>query len=176
MMQTCSRMCGGMTKNGGCCKSTYLNPFTNKCKWHSHEQENTTEKAKTNTNECSICLDTINDKDLYQTSCNHTFHRSCIQKWVQKHLSCPLCRTDIIDHECNDHIPDDKPDGFNVLLLLILELDNNVEHATVYVDNELFRISEKERRDELFTVIEDVAPQLDIDCYHPEFKWRYSIS
>jgi hypothetical protein len=46
---------------------------------------------KSSINECSICLQELDDKDnLFTTSCNHTFHRSCIvQLKIDK---CPLCR------------------------------------------------------------------------------------
>lgn len=47
---------------------------------------------------CVICLDTIDEKDLYTLECKHTFHRKCIQEWfqtqLQQHntLTCPTCR------------------------------------------------------------------------------------
>lgn len=43
--------------------------------------------------ECAICLDTIVD-DLFVTKCNHNFHKKCIDGWLKKSKSCPLCRQD----------------------------------------------------------------------------------
>ena len=47
---------------------------------------------------CSICLDTIEDKQLtYTLSCNHTFHFTCFKHYIFKtshcfFIDCPLCR------------------------------------------------------------------------------------
>lgn len=52
--------------------------------------------------ECSICYDTCHSKEeQYVTHCNHSFHTNCMKKWAQssKILSCPLCRTEIKNHE-----------------------------------------------------------------------------
>ena len=43
--------------------------------------------------ECSICLETLNDKKVYITHCNHSFHVDCAYEWLTKNHSCPLCRT-----------------------------------------------------------------------------------
>lgn len=40
--------------------------------------------------ECSICLDTINNKST-KLICNHFFHKKCIKKWFTKIQRCPLC-------------------------------------------------------------------------------------
>jgi len=45
------------------------------------------------TNNCSICLDTISESDLQRTEqCQHTFHRQCINRWLETHNTCPECR------------------------------------------------------------------------------------
>ena len=41
-------------------------------------------------NECSICLDNIEEKNKYSLQCNHIFHKECISKLLYN--SCPLCR------------------------------------------------------------------------------------
>jgi len=44
--------------------------------------------------ECSICLRVTNAKNGYVTTCQHTFHSSCLNLWVKgsKVASCPICR------------------------------------------------------------------------------------
>ncbi|KAL0538887.1 hypothetical protein IC582_023054 [Cucumis melo] len=43
--------------------------------------------------ECVICLDEIEVGGLAkQMPCNHKFHGECIQKWLELHGSCPVCR------------------------------------------------------------------------------------
>ena len=44
-------------------------------------------------NECSICLDLIDDNITKILICNHKFHKSCIDTWLKQKNMCPLCRT-----------------------------------------------------------------------------------
>lgn len=41
--------------------------------------------------ECPICLNNISFGA--QLFCNHVFHISCIQTWIENKNICPLCRT-----------------------------------------------------------------------------------
>lgn len=47
-------------------------------------------------NECAICFSHIADyrdpDEVYETKCNHTFHKECIVNWVGIGGTCPLCR------------------------------------------------------------------------------------
>ena len=41
---------------------------------------------------CSICHLDLND--LQRTlNCNHIFHTECINRWLERRNTCPLCRT-----------------------------------------------------------------------------------
>ena len=43
--------------------------------------------------ECPICLDNIlGSATMYKTPCDHMFHKSCIQDWKTKDITCPCCR------------------------------------------------------------------------------------
>mmetsp|Transcript_66119 Transcript_66119/g.166747 ORF Transcript_66119/g.166747 Transcript_66119/m.166747 type:complete len:245 (+) Transcript_66119:94-828(+) len=46
--------------------------------------------------ECAICLDSFVPGDMISwTPCSrarHVFHRRCIQKWLESHATCPICR------------------------------------------------------------------------------------
>lgn len=47
--------------------------------------------------ECPICLDLINDdEDKIITSCNHLFHRECLERWTNTKSICPYCRSPIL--------------------------------------------------------------------------------
>lgn len=62
---------------------------------------------------CSICLEryAVGDRVARlkniergnnRQQCHHWFHEVCIQKWLQHHNQCPLCRMDMIcDHRQN---------------------------------------------------------------------------
>ena len=45
-----------------------------------------------NNEECSICLEDIEFEDLKILSCNHKFHKECIDTWTKKNPICPYCR------------------------------------------------------------------------------------
>ena len=42
--------------------------------------------------ECSICLESLDTSDFVLTSCDHFFHKSCLESLCQKSTTCPLCR------------------------------------------------------------------------------------
>jgi hypothetical protein len=46
------------------------------------------------TPKCPICLDNlVSKRKIYTTSCNHTFHQTCLESTVSD--KCPCCRTTI---------------------------------------------------------------------------------
>jgi len=45
--------------------------------------------------QCCICLETIFSNDMETLVCAHSFHRSCISRWVRQTSNCPECRTPI---------------------------------------------------------------------------------
>ena len=40
---------------------------------------------------CPICLEEL-ESEIKETSCEHTFHKYCLDKWLETKNSCPLCR------------------------------------------------------------------------------------
>lgn len=48
---------------------------------------------------CGVCLDTIDDEEenhrMLPCSMKHSFHFSCIEKWLAEHRTCPLDMTDL---------------------------------------------------------------------------------
>ena len=71
------------------------------------------ERYNISDSQCSICLETIHNKNKIVLDCGHSFDISCIQKWTASQISfgkkpeCPLCRgnivrqEDYINKECN---------------------------------------------------------------------------
>lgn len=45
-------------------------------------------------NTCSICLSEYRLKEMVRTipECKHSFHAHCIEPWLRRNGSCPLCR------------------------------------------------------------------------------------
>lgn len=46
---------------------------------------------------CSICWESINDSTKKTLVCNHSFHRNCVNRWLETNSSCPLCRREILN-------------------------------------------------------------------------------
>jgi len=45
---------------------------------------------------CAICHDDFKLREYKrELTCDHTFHKRCIDKWLKNNLSCPMCRKDI---------------------------------------------------------------------------------
>lgn len=45
---------------------------------------------------CSICLDDTKNSVNYKTQCNHYFHKKCLDEWLIKSKTCPICRNLIL--------------------------------------------------------------------------------
>uniref|UniRef100_A0A2P2IYQ3 RING-type domain-containing protein n=1 Tax=Rhizophora mucronata TaxID=61149 RepID=A0A2P2IYQ3_RHIMU len=50
---------------------------------------------------CTVCLTEFSEGDwLRKLGCGHTFHKDCLDKWLQRFLAtCPLCRTKVLPEE-----------------------------------------------------------------------------
>ena len=51
-------------------------------------------KVFDNDEECSICLELIDD-NCCTLKCSHNFHKNCITEWFEHKSICPNCRTNI---------------------------------------------------------------------------------
>uniref|UniRef100_A0A0A0L6M6 RING-type domain-containing protein n=1 Tax=Cucumis sativus TaxID=3659 RepID=A0A0A0L6M6_CUCSA len=56
-------------------------------------------EAATKCIDCAICLEDFENGELCQNFpvCNHIFHYSCIQHWLKKNMTCPICRCSIVN-------------------------------------------------------------------------------
>jgi hypothetical protein len=56
--------------------------------------------------ECIICLEEINENNIFFNSCNHynNFHKDCIYDWIKINPDCPICQNKIIILNHNDNL------------------------------------------------------------------------
>lgn len=49
--------------------------------------------------ECAVCLAAFGDGDevRFLPQCSHAFHPDCIDPWLESHVTCPLCRANLLD-------------------------------------------------------------------------------
>ena len=45
---------------------------------------------------CSICLEKLDNVDISKTICKHSFHTSCLLKWIISKTTCPVCRHTLV--------------------------------------------------------------------------------
>lgn len=60
-----------------------------------------------NGTQCVTCMETFDIKEnVAQLNCQHIFHRPCIEPWLKKHNTCPICRKEVNPKEWGPKITD----------------------------------------------------------------------
>ncbi len=65
---------------------------------------------------CAICMENFNDEDIVRIlgDCNHIFHITCCDIWMETNVRCPVCRKDIRDaSDENDELNNNQDDNDN---------------------------------------------------------------
>lgn len=79
----------------------YLNFIEEKNPTISYKKNLLTKKSPSESKDCAVCLSDFEDGEMVRKlNCKHTFHRDCLDEWLQKYLAtCPLCRTKVLPDE-----------------------------------------------------------------------------
>ncbi|KAI4985534.1 hypothetical protein ZWY2020_018164 [Hordeum vulgare] len=89
--------------------------------------------------ECAVCLLEFDDDDSLRLlpTCPHAFHPQCIGLWLEKHVTCPLCRASVLDpppppapeQELETPAPPDSPPARDHETVVLIEDDpsRNIE-------------------------------------------------
>lgn len=73
-----------------------------------HSKRFTTESLKTSTIACSVCFDdSVPEKRAIRTACGHVFCKKCLNRWLRKNHTCPLCRFELREPDDID-LPTDE--------------------------------------------------------------------
>jgi len=60
-------------------------------KYDSEKFKNVDDESK----QCSICIENFqDDQEVRFLWCLHRFHKNCVDQWLDKHTSCPICKKD----------------------------------------------------------------------------------
>lgn len=82
-----------------------LSSSTSKDSKDSKDSNNEDLDLDVDVNVCSICLsnDMFTSKSwVIMKHCPHTFHRHCIDLWLESHETCPLCMQNVYTGDTND--------------------------------------------------------------------------
>ena len=58
---------------------------------------------ETQTNDCSVCYETLTIGNSVSTPCNHLFCSKCFFKWLKESNTCPLCRNKYTEYTAWDY-------------------------------------------------------------------------
>jgi uncharacterized paraquat-inducible protein A len=78
---------------------------------------------------CIICYNTIDEKNLCKTNCNHIYCLNCLNTWLNRgNIDCPMCRLNIKSYKNNDiqnHIVVLNTSPENLNNIIVEESNNN---------------------------------------------------
>ncbi|CAN4094405.1 unnamed protein product [Withania somnifera] len=80
--------------------------------------------------ECAVCLSRFEDVEVLRLlpKCKHAFHIDCIDQWLEKHSSCPLCRLRV---SAEDHTSLTYSSSFRFLMS-----ESELSNLQLYVQRE----------------------------------------
>ena len=67
---------------------------------------------------CSVCIDQFEEGEIIKTmpTCQHVFHKDCIDEWLSQHSTCPNCRASLLPAPGSPSPPPgDPPEGLSFL-------------------------------------------------------------
>ncbi|KAJ8644829.1 hypothetical protein MRB53_006577 [Persea americana] len=135
--------------------------------------------------ECAVCLSRFDDTEVLRLlpKCKHAFHLDCIDKWLESHSSCPLCRQrveleDISKFTFSNSMrfprnPSDLREDSNLELFVCRELDEQSSSSRFSVGSS-FRKNpngDKSKKDELL-----IPEGCDDQAFLHKFKHKIIVS
>ncbi|KAK4774647.1 hypothetical protein SAY86_009582 [Trapa natans] len=94
--------------------------------------------------ECSVCLSKFEDVEILRLlpKCKHAFHIGCIDHWLERHSTCPLCRS---------RVSPDDPDifAYSNSMRLLTSSNRHSQRIDVQDSNSFGIFIEREEDDEM---------------------------
>ncbi|XP_018413987.1 PREDICTED: E3 ubiquitin-protein ligase RNF128 isoform X2 [Nanorana parkeri] len=80
---------------------------------------------------CAVCIETYKPNDVVRVlTCNHFFHKNCIDPWLLEHRTCPMCKCDIL--KSLGIAEEDESDN----AMVIASVSSELQRSSVQVDDE----------------------------------------
>ena len=123
-------------------------------------------------NECAICLRVIRFDEERRTACNHVFHTVCLETWLNRSPTCPLCRAQLPRPEDDDSDATDAEDEGMVEEEFDVFWYSPSEMLTLFIFFQAICISRFPNASQtamerivpgLFQMMMDVVPQVEFD-------------
>jgi hypothetical protein len=69
--------------------------------WYRNEEEQEEGVEGIEEEVCSICRQVFEDQEICRriTGCQHFFHHACVDSWIVRNPTCPMCRNTIVANE-----------------------------------------------------------------------------
>ncbi|PSS24914.1 E3 ubiquitin-protein like [Actinidia chinensis var. chinensis] len=102
--------------------------------------------------ECAVCLNEFEDDETLRLipKCDHVFHPECIDAWLESHVTCPVCRANLVPQPGETlQIPDLDP-----------ETNDQPETGNAQNDDVSIRVVEEENQGETPAQTETLPPQV----------------
>ena len=125
--------CDGYTKNKKRCGNH--SKFVTENNQHYcgvHIKQCSDKTLHTDLVDCIVCYNQVSVKKATQTICQHLFCKSCLNKWLRRNHTCPLCRTVLRDPDSES----ENTDLETTTNQFITELVHN--NQIVFMDNNLY--------------------------------------
>lgn len=71
---------------------------------------------------CPICLDDTYTNWVSLKVCGHNFHQECIDLWLEKHTTCPICVREVSDARNVTEVPNHRASHCVACIILMVIL------------------------------------------------------
>ncbi|XP_022856224.1 E3 ubiquitin-protein ligase ATL6-like [Olea europaea var. sylvestris] len=96
--------------------------------------------------ECAVCLNEFEDDETIRLipKCDHVFHPQCIDAWLESHVTCPVCRANLVPVSTDGPIqePENEENNENI------ERTNSSRNEQVVIQVEICDENQPQRQEE----------------------------
>ncbi|XP_059636991.1 E3 ubiquitin-protein ligase ATL42-like [Cornus florida] len=112
--------------------------------------------------ECPVCLSKFQDTEILRSlpKCKHAFHINCVDPWLEKHSSCPLCRTkvsadDLTYSNSSNYLWNQSERRQDSNLELVVQREEDHHGSSRFCSGSSFRKSGKGKKEEELPIQEN---------------------